>query len=272
MTSFPVSQPVPRTVTGNNGRLLVVDDDAQVLQGLARTLSRHGYECVTAAGPGEAVELLRDGTIETVISDIHMPGNAQLQFVERIAELRPGLPVVLLTGLPNVDTAIKGVRLAVAGYIVKPPNMGELLELLGRSVARTRKLRAVRTSRERVEAWAEELRRVEDDLEQRPNAADQTSDFLRLTLHNIAVQLSSLARPFELADGLRSASAQIDQVEMLSALQQTVATLERTRKSFKSKELGELRRQLEMLLGGRQGRGGTMASAGETFPKESAQD
>ena len=71
---------------GNRGRILFADDDRAAREGLAEMLRRHGYDCATAANAAEAIEKLRAGGFEALISDIHMPGNTSLELVESAAQ------------------------------------------------------------------------------------------------------------------------------------------------------------------------------------------
>ena len=100
------------------GRVLFADDDRAAREGLAEMLRRLGYTCECAATAAEALEKLRVAPCEALISDIHMPGNTALELVEAAVQAVPGLPVILLTGRPSVETAARSVRLPVTAYLL----------------------------------------------------------------------------------------------------------------------------------------------------------
>jgi hypothetical protein len=141
------------------------------------------------------------------------------------------------------------VRLPVAAYLTKPPDTAELKRVLDEAIADYRDLRLIRGGRNRLLEWEKELARVEqlagDSSD--PSAGGAMQDYLRVSLRQIILQLSDLERATQVLD--RRAQDRLRQVDHVAALQHTVEVLERTRQNFKSKDLADLRRQLEWLLG-----------------------
>ncbi|MCA9774607.1 MAG: response regulator, partial [Myxococcales bacterium] len=79
-------------------RVLIVEDDQEMREMLAMTLERAGYE-VSAVDSGEwALEVLSGDAHDMVLTDVRMPGMSGIELCERVHALRPGLPVVVLTG------------------------------------------------------------------------------------------------------------------------------------------------------------------------------
>ena len=195
-------------------------------------------------------EQLQQGEFDALIADIHMPGNASLELIENVPQLADGLPVILLTGRPTVETAARSVRLAVIAYLVKPPNLDDLRELLRRAVADHRNRRAVLTTRRRLQEWDNDLKLIESDL-RRTNAspAEPMNDYLKVTLRNLILSLCDLERATApAAQPEANPAAGLQPMDLVGALRRTVEVLEKTKQSFKSKDLGELRKQLESLL------------------------
>ena len=248
---MPTPSPEPR------GRLLFADDDEAARESIATMLRRLGYTCATAANGAEAVEILRAAAFEALISDINMPGNAGLELVEATVQVTPGLPVILLTGRPSVETAAKSVRLPVTAYLTKPPDFDELTRVLDQAIADYRDFSLIQGGRQRLREWERELAQVEQ-LAQRTTSPAQggpMQDYLRVSLRQIIMLLSDLERATQSLD--RRAADNLRQVDHVAALRHTVEVLERTRQNFKSKDLADLRRQLEQLLG-REGDPGAM--------------
>ncbi|ATC63508.1 hypothetical protein CMV30_05805 [Nibricoccus aquaticus] len=232
---------------GGGGRILFADDDVAVRDALAEVLRRHGFECVCVASGAEAVAALEGGDYDVLLSDIHMPGNVGLELIESVPALVAGMPVVLLTGRPTVETAARSVRLAVAAYLTKPPEMEELLSVLATAVAEYRGLRILRSGRARLQAWGEELEELERVARRAPQGkSGRTESYLRVMLRQTILMLSDVEQATAVSE--RSGGGGLAQVEHVAAIRRTVDVLERTKQNFKSKELADLRYQLEKLL------------------------
>lgn len=236
------------------GRVLFADDDRAAREGLAEMLRRLGYTCECAANAPEALDKLRAVPFEALISDIHMPGNTSLELVEAAVQTVPGLPVILLTGRPSVDTAARSVRLPVTAYLTKPPEMTELTTVLDQAIADYRDFALIQSGRQRLRDWERELARIEQ-LSRQPAAdgAGAIESFIRVSLRQAILVLSDLERATQALD--RRAAGHLREVDHVAALRRTVEVLERTRQNFKSKDLADLRRQLEQLLGREAGPG-----------------
>lgn len=112
--------PAPTRLSGSE-RVLVVDDDAAVARVLQRLLERHGYAVEIARDPAAALErVARDDSVELVITDYDMPQMNGLDLAERIRDLRPGLPVVLVTGLGDAATNERSAQVGIAARVTKP--------------------------------------------------------------------------------------------------------------------------------------------------------
>ena len=186
----------PETMQQSLGRILLADDDDLFREALATRLRRDGYECVCAASAQEALEHLRATEFDTLISDIYMPGNVGLELIEQVPQVAAGLPVVLMTGRPSVETAVKSVNLSVVGYLTKPVELEPMRALLRRSVESFRCYRNVTGSRERLEAWAKNLARIERSLRDpaTPDKAAPVAQYLQLMAANLMSHPGRFAR------------------------------------------------------------------------------
>ena len=118
----------------HQNRILLVDDDEPLLGLLQEHLVRAGYE-VTACSDGcSALSALAGSTYDAVLSDIRMPGFEGLELLNAIHEQELDLPVVLLTGRPSMESAVKAVEYGAAGYLIKPVSNVKLLETVDRAV------------------------------------------------------------------------------------------------------------------------------------------
>lgn len=235
----------------SRGHVLVADDERPVRESIARLLRRRGFACTAVASGAEALERVKAADVEAVLADIHMPGLDGLSLVEEIAQLSPGLPVILLTGRPTVETAARSVRLPVAAYLTKPPDIDELCKIFEEVITEFRQLRAVRLGRQRLQVWEKELAEIEQ-LSRMPDAlpAGALGSFVRTNLRQIILILSDLERATSAFEGSTTDADALRRTEQEAALRRTVEVLRHTKQSFKSKELADLRHQLEQLLDG----------------------
>ena len=235
------------------GRVLVVDDESTVLDMISLLLGRAGYQadCVTEVETAE--QLAQKNSYDLLISDIKMPGNTDLQFVRNLTRSLPGLPVILMTGYPEVDSAMESLKLGVVAYVVKPFKVEELLLQVQASIQHGKVQKAVLDGRTRLNSWNEDLASLEEKLSPENNRQNSlpVDAFINLTFKNIAGSLSDLKRLAEAAateDALREACGVLSCPRMVIAkrlLAETVEVLQNTKHLFKSKELAELRKKIE---------------------------
>lgn len=244
------TEPTNQPAQASPGRILFADDDEQFRLGLGKRLKRAGFDCDFAGTAAEAVERLRAGEYDVLLSDINMPGNARLELIESIPAVSAGLPIILLTGYPTLETATRSVQLRIMAYLPKPPDFEELCRLLHAAVAEHRNLRVLKDSRQRLHDWDREIEDVQNLLRQTAVAGREKAmqSYLRLTLRHLAVSLVELENLLIHEGGRLGTDQAMEKQELLNALRKTVGVLQKTKDHFKSKELGELRRELETLL------------------------
>jgi len=117
---IPATQDLPPKARRSLGRILVVDDHEALLHAMSRMLTTVGYEVSTAANGMRAADLLAKGTFDVVLSDLDMPGMNGIQFLQAIRRRDSDVPVVLMTGNPDLKTAGLAVQHGALQYLVKP--------------------------------------------------------------------------------------------------------------------------------------------------------
>ncbi|HYG21263.1 MAG TPA: response regulator [Verrucomicrobiae bacterium] len=250
-------------------RILFADDDSAFRESYAELLRRHGYHCRCTADSAAALEVLRNEPVDLLLADIHMPGNADLALVREAAVVCEGVPTILMTGRPSVESAALSVRLPVIGYLVKPPDLRELLSLIAEAVPRYRRLRSMAAARDHLGKWTEDLAALEARLRRSDSATEQvTHDYFRVTLGNLMLQLADLTRLLEICRTREAVTPAFQELDFANAVRHTIDVLERTRRQFRSKELGDLRRRLESLVPSRQvPQDATPEESPSVFPK-----
>ena len=115
--------------------VLAVDDDAGVLRILERILRREGHTVATACSGEAALTSVGTRRPDAVVLDVQMPGIDGLETLARLRHQVPGVPVVIMTGLGDVDTAVLAFKRGAADFVVKPFVEAKLLLALGSALA-----------------------------------------------------------------------------------------------------------------------------------------
>lgn len=101
-------------------RILVVDDDRVIREGLQRILKAEGYVVEALSGGRQAVDRLEEADFDLIITDLKMPGMSGLEVLQAIKSEHPDLPVILITGYAAIDNAVEVMKSGAADYLAKP--------------------------------------------------------------------------------------------------------------------------------------------------------
>jgi two-component system response regulator HydG len=114
----------------DTARLLVADDDPAVRQSLERALTREGYEVVLAPDGQTALERLREGRIDLVLSDLKMPGLTGLELLREARTVAPDVDVIMLTAFGTVEEAVRAMKDGARDFLTKPFQRGQLVRVI----------------------------------------------------------------------------------------------------------------------------------------------
>lgn len=240
------------------GRILLADDERVFLESTADLLRREGYNCDCVDDGVEAADRLYRGNYELLIADIKMNGNENLELIKNLPGIAEGLPVILVTGYPALKTAIQSINLPVMAYMLKPLEFFELLDHVRVSIKTYRFFRFLHDVRKRVSALERELELIGNATKDMSrNAVMMGPDaFVALTFQNIIGSVADLRRL--IADSLAVENQEQEEIchlmncprleELTQSLRHAIDVLEETKKSFKSRELGMLRKKLEEVV------------------------
>ncbi len=109
-------------------RLLLVDDDPAIIRAYGSDLARHGATVETASNCKEAAERVKSGSFDVIISDISMPEVTGIEFLKAVRACDLDVPVIPVTGDPNLESAIRAVEYGAFRYLPKPVPGQELWE------------------------------------------------------------------------------------------------------------------------------------------------
>jgi two-component system response regulator MprA len=119
---------------GKQWRLLVVDDHEQIRSALKRALSFEGYDVIAAGSGSRALDLLAKGVFDLVLLDVNMPDMDGFSVLEKIREAPQlaSMPVIMVTGVVDSQSVIRGKQLRVSDYLIKPYRIADLLARVDR--------------------------------------------------------------------------------------------------------------------------------------------
>jgi DNA-binding response OmpR family regulator len=115
--------------TANSPNLLIVDDDETIQRLLVIAAQDLGWRPVAAGSGQQALEIL-DPQIEAVILDHGLPGMNGLQTLARIREFSATVPVIMLTGLNDAETAVQALKAGANDYLTKPFELKRLFDIV----------------------------------------------------------------------------------------------------------------------------------------------
>jgi CheY-like chemotaxis protein len=245
----------PELVDSNQYHILVADDDEIGRRAVSRVLERAGYACVEAISGTEARQFLEAGGIDLLLADIKMEGNTRLELLEYLSHLIPRVPAVLMTGHPTVQTAAAATSFAVSAYLLKPLDPQELLKVVQKEHAHKNMVRRLQLHRQRQEDLLEHMRQFEAALDQ-PNrgaASDLVHSYASLAFESALDSLIDVKVLFKAAlnqsgSELTAHFSQSRPAVLMGAIQEAINVIDRTKHSFKSRELAALRQKLESVL------------------------
>ncbi|HWH69695.1 MAG TPA: sigma-54 dependent transcriptional regulator [Candidatus Sulfotelmatobacter sp.] len=119
-------------------KVLLIEDDPGIVMTLRRLLSEAGHEvCVETRGDTGLARAQADG-FDVVLTDMKLPGLNGLDLVRELHSAKPRLPIILMTAHGTTETAIEATKYGAYDYLLKPFEMPELLDLVGKAVASRR--------------------------------------------------------------------------------------------------------------------------------------
>jgi len=141
-------------------RILVIEDDAAIRQGLVDALEVEGYEVLEAADGDSGLEQALADAVDLVLLDLMLPRRGGLEVLREVRTVRPVLPIIILTALGTEDDRVEGLQDGADDYVVKPFHVRELLARV-EAVLRRSPSRPVDIPRFRIPGGVADLERNE---------------------------------------------------------------------------------------------------------------
>src|SRR5947209_11134874 len=120
--------------TKSQGRLLVVDDEYELMLALVEALELEGYDVTGCSSGAQGLQALRTGHFDLLITDLMMPGLDGVSLLRAGLELDPNLVGLIMTGQGTVPSAVEAMRLGAVDYVAKPFRLQSVLPTLQRAL------------------------------------------------------------------------------------------------------------------------------------------
>jgi len=121
-----------------NGRVLIVDDEPDVRKVVKMTLNKAGYDVIEAEDGEKAIAAIKEGEnpllLDVIISDIRMPKVNGVEAINYFQQQWPTVPLIVLTGFPDMEMATGFLRQGVVDYLVKPVEKEKLIAAVSKAI------------------------------------------------------------------------------------------------------------------------------------------
>lgn len=151
--------------------ILIVDDEKAIRKTLGEILSYEGYKIDEAADGEEGWKFFNEKTYDVVLCDIKMPKLDGLEFLAKATEKNPDVPVIMISGHGNIETAVEAVKKGAFDYIAKPPDLNRMLITIRNAMDKNSLNKETRTLKRKVRrveemtGESEAMQRIKDTIE-----------------------------------------------------------------------------------------------------------
>jgi two-component system nitrogen regulation response regulator NtrX len=128
-------------------RILVIDDEKSIRRSIIEILGDQGYVAEEAADGVEGLALVDKKNFDVVLCDITMPRCNGIQFLEEAGKRKPDMPVIMVSGLGSIETAVEAVKKGAYDYISKPPDLNRMLITIRNAIEKSSLITDVKTLR-----------------------------------------------------------------------------------------------------------------------------
>src|ERR1041385_4380910 len=130
--------------------ILIIDDEKSIRKTLGEILSFEGYKIEEASDGEEGLKKFKDKTYDAVLCDIKMPKIDGIEFLQKAGESNPDVPIIMISGHGNIETAVEAVKKGAYDYISKPPDLNRLLITIRNAMDRSSLVTETKTLKRRV--------------------------------------------------------------------------------------------------------------------------
>ncbi len=130
--------------------ILLIDDERAIRKTLSDILTFEGYKIREAADGEEGLKIFSEKTFDVVLCDIKMPRMDGMEFLDRANAINPDVPVIMVSGHGNIETAVEAVKKGAFDYISKPPDLNRMLITIRNAMDRNKLTKETRVLRKKI--------------------------------------------------------------------------------------------------------------------------
>lgn len=171
-----------------NGRLLWVDDEIEMLKAHILFLQKKDYEVMTANNGADAIDLCRSNRFDLILLDENMPGLSGLETLTHLKEIAPTVPVVMVTKNEEEDLMDQAIGSKIADYLIKPVNPSQVLLTLKKNIHQREIVQEVTQT-----GYRQEFSRIDMQLSENLSAGDWKELYKRLVHWELELQEADIA-------------------------------------------------------------------------------
>ncbi|PWH20156.1 MAG: hypothetical protein DDG59_00985 [Anaerolineae bacterium] len=191
-------------------RILVIDDEAGIREGIKRGLTPQGYDVETAETGEQGLELFRKQPFDLVLIDVMMPGISGIDLIGEIHRIDPEAVCVIITGYATVEMAVRAIKEGAYDFLTKPFSVDDLLLVVQQGLERRR----LSLEAKRLQRIEEEARRLQEEKARLEELDRAKMQFIRLVTHELQAPIAAIHTYLRLIqDGYVSAEQQKDIID-----------------------------------------------------------
>jgi DNA-binding NtrC family response regulator len=131
-------------------RILIIDDEKSIRNTLKEILTYEGYEVAEAQDGSEGIRIAEKEKFDIILSDIKMPKMDGIEVLDKLQEITPETPVVMISGHGNIDTAVEAIRKGAFDYISKPLDLNRMLVTIRNAMDRSVLVKETKTLKRKI--------------------------------------------------------------------------------------------------------------------------
>jgi len=186
--------------------ILVVDDEEDVLRMVSVCLNQSDYRVCTAGSAEEAYRLVEGYEFDAIITDVMMPGEDGIEFLAKVHQRQPDVPVIVMTGFAQLQTAVNAIKNGAFEFICKPFDLLHLRQVIGKAVEYAGLRRMEKNYRAELEEMVarrtDELKNALAQLEESRasllQAACDKSEFMSTITHEMRTPMNGVIGALDL--------------------------------------------------------------------------
>ncbi len=130
--------------------ILIIDDEKSIRKTLVEILGFEGYKIEEAADGEEGLKKFQSASYDVVLCDIKMPKLDGVEFLSKATSINPDVPIIMISGHGNIETAVEAVKKGAFDYISKPPDLNRLLITIRNALDKTTLVKETKSLKRRV--------------------------------------------------------------------------------------------------------------------------